>query len=211
MAVRRDYTGGAIVSAVLREQPENSIVAAGGVYRRKTHYGYRAGIEVVELFQTDERFEEVVRLAHRVTQVPEFSFLGSTNKLHLVVDNTDGSGRITELIWGFRGLDAMSIILTAEREQRSDGGQYFIPRRGVVTDLVDAFQEGRIEVSEELTLSGMLESELTNLTVRTADEASALVVAVALLTWKAREILPYRESFDHDPPPDYDDLRFGLK
>jgi hypothetical protein len=210
MSIQREYGGGAIVAAVLREQPEYSIIAVGGVNYQETIYDYRARIEVIELLQTDERFEEVMLLAQRITQIPEFLFLGNANKIHLVVDITDGSIGTTELLWQFGRPDIMSIILTAEREQRYHGGQYFVPRRDVVANLVDTFQSGRIEVSEELTLSGMLESELTNLTVRSADEASALVVSVALLTWKAGKELPFRDFSNQDPPPDYDPLRWGL-
>ena len=210
MTIQRDYRGGVIVSAVLREQPEFSIIAACGVNYRETISDYRARVEVIELLQTEEPFDEVVRLAQRITQFPEFSLLGNANKSYLVVDNTDGSARMTELLGQIRRPNSMTIVLTVEREQRYHGGQYYVPRRDVIANLVDAFQGGRIEVAEELTLSGMLESELTNLTVRAANEASALVVAVAMLTWKAGENCPAGYFSEPAPYSDYDPLRWGL-
>ena len=208
---QRDYAGGAIISAVLREQPDYSIIAAGGVDYRESNYGFRAHIEIIELLQTDERFEEVIRLAQRVAQVPEFDFLGMADQIHLLVDNTDGSARTAEILWEFDRLNTMAVVLTAEREQRYQSGQYYVPRRDVIADLVDSFQTGGIKVSEDLALSGMLESEITNLAVRTADEASALIIAVALIAWKAGKELPFEDYPKHDPLAGYDPANWGLR
>ena len=207
---RRTYAGGAIVSVVLREQPEYSIISAAGVDYRDMMSGEKPTLEVIELLQTDESWPECIRMGQRITQSPEFDFLEMAGQMHLVVDNTEGPDELGHMLWDYDRIDTESLVLTQERTSRYFGGQHYTPRKDVIFALVDAFQTGRVQVAEELSLAQMLETELGNLSMRSSDEASAIIVAVALTAWKAAQELPF------DDYPDFynqgDDLsNWGLK
>ena len=207
---RRTYAGGAIVSVCLREQPEYSIISAAGVDYRDMMSGEKPMLEIIELLQTDESWPECIRMGQRITQSPEFDFLEMAGQMHLVVDNTEGPDELGHMLWDYDRIDTESLVLTQERTSRYFGGQHYTPRKDVIFALVDAFQTGRVQVAEDLSLAQMLETALGNLSMRSSDETSAIIVAVALTAWKAAQELPF------DDYPDFynqgDDLsNWGLK
>ena len=195
----RTYAGGAIVSVVLREQPEYSIISAAGVNFRDLLSGDKPILEVIELLQTDQTWPECIRMGQRIAESPEFNFLEMAGQMRLVVDNTEGPEELGHMLWDYDRIDTESLVLTNERSSRYFSGQHYTPRKDVIFALVDAFQTGRVQVAEELPLAQMLETELGNLSMRGSEEASVIIIAVALIAWKAAQELPFDDYPDFDP------------
>jgi hypothetical protein len=187
----RDYQV-IVVSAVLREIPEMSVIAAGGVDFLDTPTGFRKKIDIIELWQMSEPWDEVIMRAERVASNPDFFLQEANDQVSLIVDTTDSDqSTIDQLLNMDRYGEA--VVLTNEREHRYHSGQYYRPMRDIVAALVNAYQKGRIVVAGDLELSTTLESSISRVTIRAATEIEPLALSVALISWKAGEELPFED------------------
>ena len=189
-----------VVSAVLREQPEGSIIAAAGVDFVDTPLGVGAKVDIITVIRSVEPWPYVVIHADRVANNPEFAMQTGSGDVILVIENTVGTPTIAAQVLDL-DIYAMPVVLTGEQGERNDGMSYFIPAGTVVGALIAAYQSGRVEISAAIEFAETLESGIAGVTMRDAGEVGALVLSIAHIVYQADNALP---SFGTEGIAEYD-------
>ena len=194
-----------VTAAVLREKPEASIIACGGVSYRETASSLRAYCDILSVFQDGGSHEETVQKAVRSVQNPDFFLQAADNQLHLLVDITQGSQRVVELLWNIAGVHSKAVTLIADRTEHYANSIYYTPVKEVVSALIESFTGARFQLAAGIPLAETLETSLSELTVRGADEALAPALAVGLIAWAA-EADSYDRSYSETVETDWSNV-----
>ena len=187
-----------VVAVILREKPEMSILATAAVDYRDLPHGLKPHLDVIALHQTSNRWEDVIRQGARWVSNPDFFLQKAENRTHLAIDLSDAPETLMDVVWDLDDVIAEGIVITSEHTTHRSGGRIFVPLKNIAAALIDSFDSGLIDVAgggQGLDLADTLQSELEAFTIKTADTASALTLAVGLLAWKASE-----ENYDRPAP-----------
>ncbi len=198
-----------VVSAVLREQPGKSIVAAGGLVSSLD----RPHIEIFALEELEDPFKVVVAKAERLANGEGFELQRADGAVDLVVDNSEGTQAEIEQLWEMEEITTAAVAMTSERKKHRDGNLTFLPSRDVVGALQRSYQERRVQISTQLALAQETETALQSLTLRDAEEVAALPLAIALIVHRCNEMAPEgmsNDDDDDDPLKGYDSANWGL-
>ena len=190
-----------VVSVVLKEKPEPSIIALAAVDYKQLPHGLRAHLDVLDLHESQGRFEDILREGQRIVTNPDFFLQESQNRTYLVVDMTEAPESLMDIVWSMENVVVENIVITAEQTTHRHSGRMFVPLKNMAAALIDSFDSGLIDVAGGLELAETLEAELGNFTIRSASEASSVALGTALLCWKAAEEnydLGYSQSADID-------------
>ena len=181
------------IAAVLREQPGQSVIAAGGLIADFDNS--RTAIFLLE--RTGSPWSRVLYKASGICHSDVFNLQRAGDAVELVVDTTEADSTVLEQLLDIDGLNILPVLLTNEREESSDGMCHHIPYRDVIGALQKAYQQRSIEVAQDLALAGELARMLENLTLRDAAEADPLVLATALVVLQCNRALP--DGYDEEP------------
>ena len=210
MSKARDFSNynSVIVAAVLREKPDASIIATGAIQYRESAKSLRAYTDILSVFQDNGSHEETIQKAVRSVQNPDFFLQEADNQLHLLVDISEGSQRVVELLWNLDGIHTQAITLTGDRTGTHSNGIYATPAKEVISALIESFTGARFQLAAGIPLAETLETSLSELTVRGAEEALAPAIAVGLIAWAA-EADSYDRSYSETVETDWSNV--GLR
>ena len=175
-----------ITATVLREPPDYSVTAVGGISYRETATTLRAYIDIIDLVQYQGTFEDAVREGLQTAGNDAFFLQKSQGEVYFLLDQTEAPTNIHELLYSAGDeIQTVAVELTTAK-QVDDGAEITtIPKKDVVASLANGFQNGRIQVSDDLELDETLAAALPAVSIKAVDEANALVLAVALVSWMA--------------------------
>jgi hypothetical protein len=173
-----------IVTTVLKEAPEPSILAVGGVYFKETALRLQAYTEILNLKQIEKPFFDTVLEGLQVAQNPEFHLQRSGNEVYFLVDQSEAASDFYTQIPGDLEVGIIPCEMTTGKLDE-EGMVAEIPFRDVVATLADAYQGARIQIAKGLELTDALSTLLPNVRVKVADEAGAVEIAVGLVVWQA--------------------------
>ena len=174
------------VSAVLREQPGQSVICAGGLIA--DFEASRVAIFLLE--RLSNPWPKVIDKASAIGHSDVFSLQRAGDAVEVIIDTSEADSTVLEQVIDIDELNLLPVILTNEREESSDGMCHHIPYRDVIGSLQRAYQTRTIEIAESLPLAGELARMLDNLTLRDASLADPLVLATALVVLQCNRVLP---------------------
>ena len=190
-----------MVSAILRETPESSVLGACGLNFVDAQGGMKPNINVLSIIKVAEPWPEVVRQAERMANNPQFSFQRECGELELIIDNTNGTSQILEMTYDME-IDASCIELSLSE---TDINKWRF--RDVAGALIACFQGGRIQIASGIALAKTLEAALAVVSVRDSATIDALPLAVALIAFAAEKAVP---ADTYDRGSGYDTANWGL-
>jgi len=208
--IKTDYQAFTVilVSVVLREQPEQSVIAVGGVEFYEDTGGWRSRVYILDLQRSTESWDDVILHAERTLNNPVFSLQAASEEVMLIVDNSTGSTRIGDIVMELE-VPSVCTVMSGEAVKRSDGLMMHIPVVDVVEGLIAAYQAGRVEIAETLELAEGLEGSLQRISVKEAREIDALPLAAALLVYYADDCVPMGDA--DIGVHEYDTANWGLE
>jgi hypothetical protein len=135
-------------------------------------------------------YPAIVRKVARVMKSREL-----TSNATLIIDQT-GVGRPVFDLFVQSGLNPIGVSITGGDGVTHDGNQWRVPKRDLVSVLQIVLQNGRLKISNRLTLADALQSELLNFQMKISEAGhdsyaakgslhDDLVLSVALAAWYA--------------------------
>ena len=109
------------VAVVLREQPEKTTIAAGGLVSSIDN----PRVNIFELARLDDPWPTIIDKAARLAHGPDFDLQRAGNAMELVVDNSAGTSAVLEQLLDIEDVGCLPVILTTERSERTDGMSQF--------------------------------------------------------------------------------------
>lgn len=164
-------------------------------------------------------------LAERVATISKHPRLAG--RVHLIVDDTGVGTPVLDMLREY-DVKPVGVTITGGTAITDDDAGYNVPKRDLVTTLAAAFQQRRIEISQDLKLASRFKQQLLKFTAKitrnrnmtfealTEEDHDDLVIAVALAVWYLekinghRVVVPAEERFKSEPYPSWDPLRSGL-